>query len=484
MNRLRLRTALRFVLVRVVVLTAWALAPARAEGEAVGGFPSWPERVLHQWVNRARCEPAVEMTACGANCGEAACYAPMPPLAWSLALNRAARFHCDEMTHQGYFAHDSQCALSPTVGTTYPGSCDGSAACACAAPLPHTSFAARVALFGAVASGEVLATGADPNQAFYLWLFEPAPNPACAFSDENGHRWLILKSQGSMGAGVSSHNGLHRSGIDFGAAGTPGRIPSGSHYPRQAPVVQAWANWYDASAPLEAFVVVDGSWIPMSLARGTPTNGAWTAPVPGVGGGCHRYFFAFRDSGGALVTYPTTGTLGIGPAGSCADWDPAPPLVARAFCAGDGTLPTACPCGNAGASGHGCGNSQNASGAKLSASGNTAPADTLVLQASGMPAIATAACVFLQGSTRNTAGIVFGDGLRCAAGTLVRLGTKSMPAGHARYPEPGDPPLSIRGGVTPGSGVTRWYQAWYRNAALGFCTSATFNVTSGVEVRW
>jgi len=28
----------------------------------------------------------------------------------------------------------------------------------------------------------------------------------------------------------------------------------------------------------------------------------------------------FRDADGALVSYPETGSLGIGPAASCADW--------------------------------------------------------------------------------------------------------------------------------------------------------------------
>ena len=51
---------------------------ASANGEAVGGFPNWKERVMHEWTNRARCDPQVEMQACGAACGEGACYSPKP----------------------------------------------------------------------------------------------------------------------------------------------------------------------------------------------------------------------------------------------------------------------------------------------------------------------------------------------------------------------------------------------------------------------
>ena len=75
----------------------------------------------------------------------------------------------------------------------------------------------------------------------------------------------------------------------------------------------------------------------------------------------------------------------------------------------------------------------------------------------------------------------FGDGLRCAAGTIVRLGTKTNAAGTSLYPETGDASISVRGLVTtPG---TRTYQVWYRNSA-SFCTPATFNLSNGVQIAW
>jgi hypothetical protein len=58
----------------------------------------------------------------------------------------------------------------------------------------------------------------------------------------------------------------------------------------------------------------------MSLQRGTPQNGAWSVNANGVGSGCHRYYFSFIDATGAEVTYPATGSLGIGD-GSCEDWN-------------------------------------------------------------------------------------------------------------------------------------------------------------------
>jgi hypothetical protein len=146
------------------------------------------------------------------------------------------------------------------------------------------------------------------------------------------------------------------------------------------------------------------------------------------------------------------------------------------FCFGDGSG-TACPCGNAGAAGNGCASSVNANGANLTTSGNSSLAsDTLVLQGTGMP---SSSCLYFQGTTQISA--PFGAGLRCAGGTVNRLGTKTNVGGSSQYPATNDAPVSVKGAVTaPG---TRTYQTWYRNAAA-FCTPSTFNLTNGVLVTW
>lgn len=300
---------------------------SHALGEAVNGFPKWEERVIHAWMNRARSDPQVEMTTCGANCGEKACYSPIAPLSYDLNLNHAARFHADEMAKQNYFAHNSACTVVSNINSLYPSSCDGSASCACvggtqACSPTCTTPNSRVPLFGTSFSGEIIATmipyqtPIDPNQAFYLWLYENSADPTCAFSGTNGHRWLILKATGAVGAGSSGP-----AVGDFGPGAAPARIPSGSHYPRQSSSVDAWANWYDGAGPSVARINVDGACTPMTLGRGTTTNGAYTANLTNVASGCHRYYFEFKDSGNQVVSFPTSGSLGIGPAGSCADWD-------------------------------------------------------------------------------------------------------------------------------------------------------------------
>ncbi|MEY2746116.1 MAG: hypothetical protein RL112_1158 [Planctomycetota bacterium] len=150
------------------------------------------------------------------------------------------------------------------------------------------------------------------------------------------------------------------------------------------------------------------------------------------------------------------------------------------YCSGDGTA-TACPCGNAGTAGNGCASSINTAGASLGAAGSASlAADTVVLTGAGMP---NSNALYFQGTIRQNTGLgnAFGDGLRCAGGTIIRLGTKTNVAGTSSYPTAGNQSVSVRGAITvPG---TRTYQAWYRNAAA-FCTPSTFNLSNGYEIVW
>ncbi len=158
-----------------------------------------------------------------------------------------------------------------------------------------------------------------------------------------------------------------------------------------------------------------------------------------------------------------------------------PALPGNAFCPGDGSG-MACPCGNNSIVGNneGC-VSTLTFGGKLVASGNPSLAnDTIVLTSTQLP---NSSALYFQGTTAvgGGAGATFGDGLRCAGGSVVRLGTKTNVAGSSQYPSGGDPSVSVKGAVTaPG---LRTYQTWYRNAAA-FCTPSTFNLTNGWSLTW
>jgi endonuclease I len=149
--------------------------------------------------------------------------------------------------------------------------------------------------------------------------------------------------------------------------------------------------------------------------------------------------------------------------------------VGTAYCFGDGTG-MACPCANNGAPGEGCANSLGFGG-KLAAMGRASIAtDTVVLTGTHMP---NSSALYFQGTTQTAS--IFGDGIRCAAGSVIRLGTKNNASGTSQYPEANDPHISVKG-LVPTAG-TRTYQCWYRNAAA-YCTASTFNLTNGVSVAW
>jgi hypothetical protein len=187
-------------------------------------------------------------------------------------------------------------------------------------------------------------------------------------------------------------------------------------------------------------------------------------------------------------TGPTSGdaTLGLWKSGGSASVTAAAQVpgggsTSFAFCFGDGSG-TACPCGNNSNAGAnvGCLNSL-ALGAGLIATGSASISnDTLVLGGSGMP---NSSALYFQGTSQagGGAGTLFGDGLRCAGGTTIRLGTQANAGGASQYPEAGDPSISVRGANSVGA--TRTYQVWYRNAA-SFCTVDAFNQSNGWQVAW
>ena len=75
-------------------------------------------------------------------------------------------------------------------------------------------------------------------------------------------------------------------------------------------------------------------------------------------------------------------------------------------------------------------------------------------------------------------GDVFGDGVKCVEGTVLRFG--SQIAG-----QDGNPPNEVAATAgTVAAGNTRYYQLHYRNPSAGFCPPEAFNVTNGAIVVW
>jgi hypothetical protein len=105
-------------------------------------------------------------------------------------------------------------------------------------------------------------------------------------------------------------------------------------------------------------------------------------------------------------------------------------------------------------------------------------ADTLRLHAVELPAQTTA--LLTQGTAATEA--VFGDGVRCIAGTQIRMGAQTAVNGVVTWPAAGDVSLSVRGQVLA-AGTTRFYSVIYRDHG-SFCSGELFNLTDGQSITW
>ncbi|MBL8857055.1 MAG: hypothetical protein JNL28_00940 [Planctomycetes bacterium] len=150
------------------------------------------------------------------------------------------------------------------------------------------------------------------------------------------------------------------------------------------------------------------------------------------------------------------------------------------FCLGDGTG-AACPCGNTGAAGNGCGSTAFPGGANLSSTGvaGASPGtDSFVLTATNIPGPG----LFFQSNGLAPNAINFGDGHLCAAVGIVRLGVVFPVSGVASYPGGLTPnPIHIAGGAT--NGQLKHYQCWYRSVP-GLCGPNNYDLTQGLSVTW
>lgn len=159
--------------------------------------------------------------------------------------------------------------------------------------------------------------------------------------------------------------------------------------------------------------------------------------------------------------------------------------TATIVCAGDGSG-APCPCGNPGQLGNGCENYSLSGGARLQAAGTpSVAAPTLTITVTGCPQSVTA--VLFQGTAVDGAGFgtPFGDGLRCVAGSIARIGRKVVSLEGAAafgYGIAGDPPISVEGFV-PAGGGRRYYQVVYRIQG-SFCFASPVNSSNSLAVDW
>ena len=150
-----------------------------------------------------------------------------------------------------------------------------------------------------------------------------------------------------------------------------------------------------------------------------------------------------------------------------------------------------CPCGNPPSGrGRGCDNSAATGGAVLSAIGGAfLSEDTIVFSTSGERG--SALSILLQGTVAVPTGAAYGQGVRCAAGTMKHLFAKLAAGGSITVPDVdlSEPTISARSAAVGNpilAGESRWYLVYYRDPiVLGGCPSnRTFNTTQTGRVTW
>ena len=151
------------------------------------------------------------------------------------------------------------------------------------------------------------------------------------------------------------------------------------------------------------------------------------------------------------------------------------------YCPGDGVAPhTPCPCANNNdGSMSGCDwvTASGSPGAALTATGdaNYANPDVILIATN----VENNFGVFFgaNNQTNGGNGSVFGDGLRCAGGGLIRLTPPIVATGNTASHGPVE---ASDTGAMPG--VTRRYQYWFRTPG-GPC-GTIFNLSNGYEIAW
>ncbi|MCB9916417.1 MAG: VCBS repeat-containing protein [Planctomycetes bacterium] len=158
-------------------------------------------------------------------------------------------------------------------------------------------------------------------------------------------------------------------------------------------------------------------------------------------------------------------------------WFEALTHVGAPGCQGD-AAGSICPCGNGGGEGGGCLNSTG-HGAALRATGSASlTLDDLAPRATWLPAGQSVLLFSGSASLQAAGGSVFGDGLRCAGGTLQRHGARVADAGGVAAWSPG---LAVASGWS--AGETRVLQAWYRDPVGGPCGGG-FNLTNSLALTF
>ena len=147
------------------------------------------------------------------------------------------------------------------------------------------------------------------------------------------------------------------------------------------------------------------------------------------------------------------------------------------FCDASDGADAQCPCA-AGNPDAGCDIAQGTGGVSLGVlAQETSPQNRVTMQGTGYPVATAPAAVVIRAPSLDVGSpVVFGDGLRCIATPLVRLGGAVASSGTSVH--------TFGHGTAAGTG-TFYYQIWFRNTPISFCDpTAAFNLSNGGSLDW
>jgi hypothetical protein len=280
-------------------------ASSAGYGDIQDGLPSRMEREALTMTNAVRMDPAGfrDKYIPSTTILLPANFPAVAPVWYNHNLNKASRFHSNEMANTCGMQHNS---------------CDG------------TTFDVRIKSYYTSSSwlGENVATGVATGIGTVIqWLRDDNAQrvPADDTSKNAGHRKNIMNSAyHEMGNGYAysaTRDYKYFWTQDFGGGtGSDYKIPSGTHFlaPSNTTTLFFAANYYDKSgnAPSKPTVVIDGVESAMTLHLGKLAAGTYIYSMTNDKK-AHCYYFLFTDATGTLVRYPQTTNLSTASDSAC-----------------------------------------------------------------------------------------------------------------------------------------------------------------------
>lgn len=286
----------------------WSLARGYGYGVETEGYPNWNERAMTVLNNAVRMAPReyrdaymLDNSPSASGILSESLFPAVQPLVYCEGLNRAARYHADDMQVNGCgLQHDS---------------CDGTSA-----PTRVSSFLTPPCAF----NGEAVLWGlTDPRRRINLWLCDRVGGLCCADGDYcDGHRDLLMSAgHAALGAGDASDYAV----LDY-ARGCDGYRPplvDGSHI-FFGGETRFLASYFDSPGypPQQVVLVLGGVEHAMSLDIGQAQAGTYSVALT-TAGECRSYHFRATTSPGLIYRFPASGELRTYGEGSCTEsWIP------------------------------------------------------------------------------------------------------------------------------------------------------------------